>query len=128
MKRSRKSARALLLRTRPSSLLLFLLQRLDPDLQSTDLDRRRIDDPLLPPQTLSDRVLGNDGLSRRRVGGNKDGLPSLDRGDGDFLERVELKGVSTGGRVGRDVLGDGDVRVGRGDGDSMTDLTRTRGG
>ena len=93
----------------------------------TDLDRTGVDDPLLPSETLGDRVLCDDGLSGGRVGRDEDRLLPLDRGNGDLLERIKLEGVHSSRGNGGDVLTDGHVRVGRRDGDLVSNL-RTAGG
>lgn len=53
---------------------------------------------------------------------DKDRLVALNGRDGDFLERVEFEGVGTGGLGERDVRGDRDVGVVRGESDLMADL------
>lgn len=88
----------------------------------THLDRTGVNDPLLPTQTLRDRILSHDRLSSTRMRRDQDALASLDGGDRDFLERVEFERVGSGGGVVKLVLRDWGVGVGRGDGDSMSDL------
>lgn len=77
----------------------------------TDLDRTGIHDPLLLVQTGGDRILGDHGLSRTGMGRDEDALVSLDRVDGDALERIQSEFVGAGGRVVRDVRRDGYVGV-----------------
>lgn len=60
------------------------------------------------------------------MGRDEDRLPTLNGSDGDFLERVELEGVPSGGRVGGDVLGYRSVGVRWGNGNSMSDLQERR--
>ena len=53
---------------------------------------------------------------------DEDGFVPFDRGDGNFLERIEFEGVGTSWLCWRDVRGDGNVGIVRREGDLMTNL------
>lgn len=73
-----------------------LLAELPVLLVAQGLERGGVDDPLLVPERHGDGILGNDGLPRGSVRGDKHGLVPLQARDGGALEGVELERVLLG--------------------------------